>query len=228
MNPIVIYCLLLFLVYLGIVCLLVYYFFRSRETWNIFLAEIYQDLESLISGCSIHNTLGLFIPGFIYSSSSGSGDCRDCIKEKHAQQSNLYNVQILGNIYPLIKNIDANMLDDIQLSSKCKMIQLILEYIIRNYQELSDADYSLYTRLQAAYLADASSLSNLENVSRNVSKGIEIIPILEEYSRVFDKLDTICQGINIEMINGTFMIAFYQDLKTIITAAKKYLLEFNN
>jgi len=58
--------------------------------------------------------------------------------------------------------------------------------------------------------------------------GVEIIPILEEYSRILEKLDTICQQINIEMIHGTFMIGFYQDFKIFVMDARKYLLEFYN
>ena len=231
MNLILIYCLLLFVIYLGIVGLLVYYFFSSRDTWNIILKEIYQDLESLVNQCTRHNILGLFIPGFIYSSPSDGVnsrrgvECRDCIKEEKTQQSNLYNVQILNKIYTLIKTIDANILEDFELSSRCKIIQFLLEYIIRNYQELSDADYLLYERLQATYqLATSSTNSKLSNSS--ILKGIEIITFLEEYSKVFDNLDLLCKDINIEMINGTFMIGFYQDLKKIIINAKTYLSEF--
>ena len=229
------------MVYFGIVGLLVYYFFKSRDIWNIILAEIYQDLEFLVNGCARHNTLGLFVPGFLYSNSNSNSnssnqldsnsnceciECIECIKEARTQQSNIQNVKTLGNIYSLIKNIDTNMLDknmlkeDIELSSRCKMIQLILEYIIRNYQEVSNADYSLYTKLKAVYIAEALSFSSLENVSR----GIEIIPILEEYSIVFNKLDTVCQDINIDLIHSTFLIGFYQDLKTIISDAKKYFI----
>jgi hypothetical protein len=107
------------------------------------------------------------------------------------------------------------------------MIQLILEYIIRNYQEIVNADYSLYTKLLAAYLAaylaDASSNSTS---SKNVVNGIEIIPILEEYSNTFNTLEIICQDINIDFMPGTFIIGFYQDLKTLITDTRQYLSEF--
>ena len=65
MNSVLISCLLLFVIYFSIVGLLVYYFFRARDTWNIFFNEIYQDFEFLVGGCSKHNTFGLFILGCI-------------------------------------------------------------------------------------------------------------------------------------------------------------------
>lgn len=221
MNSVLISCVLLFVIYFSIVGLLVYYFFRARDTWNIFFDEIYQDFEFLVGGCSKHNTIGIFIPGF-----TKDDKCNECAREDKMREANLYNVETLYNIYTLFKTLDANVIEDVKISSKCKMFQLMLEYIIRNYKELCNGDYALYERLQMIYLNEVN-----KDISPRINKllmGIEIIPILEEYLKVLEKLDTICQKINIEMVPETFMIGFYQDFKNLITDAKKYLLELNN
>ena len=109
------------------------------------------------------------------------------------------------------------------------MFQLLLEYIIRNYKELCDGDYTLYERLQMIYLTEVNKVN--KDLYPRINKlliGIEIIPILEEYSKTLEKLNSICQEINIEMVHGTFMIGFYQDFRNLIKDANKYLLELNN
>ena len=113
------------------------------------------------------------------------------------------------------------MIEDINISSRCKMFQLLLEYIIRNYAELYNSDYTLYERLQIVYLD-----KNKNKYINNSSSGIEIIPILEEYLKILEKLETICKDINIEMVHGTFIIAFYQNLKIFIINSRNYLTEF--
>jgi len=225
MNLLLISCLLLFVIYFSIVGLLVYYFFRARDTWNIFFNEIYQDFEFLVSGCSKHNTIGFFIPGFISSRSSDDAECNQCTREDKIRDANLYNVNTLYNIYTLFKTLDANVMEDEKISSKCKMFQLLLEYIIRNYKELCDGDYALYERLQMIYL----DKDETKDISLRLNKsliGIEMIPILEEYSGILEKLDIICQEINIDMVHETFMIAFYQDFKIFVINAKNYISEF--
>jgi hypothetical protein len=148
------------------------------------------------------------------------------------REANLYNVETLYNIYTLFKTLDANVIEDVKLSSKCKMFQLMLEYIIRNYKELCDGDYTLYERLQMIYL-DKDKIKDKDTVNNAVSPrinnllmGIEIIPILEEYLKVLAKLDTICQKINIGIVHETFMIGFYQDFKLFVIDAKNYFSEF--
>jgi len=224
MNFVLISCLLLFVIYFSIVGLLVYYFFRARDTWNIFFNEIYQDFEFLISGCSKHNTFGLFIPGFIYSRGIQDDGCNECTREDKMRESNLYNVKTLYNIYTLFKTLDANVIEDVKLSSKCKMFLLMLEYIIRNYKELCNGDYVLYEKLQMIYLNEVNK--DILPKINNLLIDIEIIPILEEYLKVLEKLDTICHKINIGIVHGTFMIGFYQDFRNLITDAKKYFSEF--
>ena len=229
MNLILIFCLLLFVIYFSIAGLLVYYFFRDRNTWNIFFSEIFQDFHSIICGCPKHNTIGFLIPGFMSYDTRDTRDtkdeesarCNECASDDIICESNLYNVKILANIYNLLKTLDANMIEDINISSRCKMFQLLLEYIIRNYAELYNSDYTLYERLQIVYLD-----KNKNKYINNSSSGIEIIPILEEYLKILEKLETICKDINIEMVHGTFIIAFYQNLKIFIINSRNYLTEF--
>lgn len=230
MNILLISCLLLFVIYFSIFGLLVYYFFRARDIWNIFFNEIYQDFNFLVSGCSKHNTFGLFIPGFIYSrgiQDDGCNGCNECTREDKMCELNLYNVKTLYNIYTLFKTLDANMLEDVNISSRCKMFQLLLEYIIRNYKELCNGNYSLYERLQMVYLNKDIVNKNVSSRINNLAMGVEIIPILEEYLKVFEKLDAICRDINIETVRSTFLIGFYQDFRHLIIDAKKYFLEFS-
>jgi hypothetical protein len=195
----------------------------------------------LVSGCPIHNTIGLFIPGFIYSRDTEDDRCYECARDDDIRKSNLYNVKTLYNIHILFKTLDANVLvlEDENISSRCKMFQLLLEYIIRNYKELCDGDYTLYKRLQMLYLNKINEV-NEANEANEVNKlipprinkfsklndiGIEIIPILEEYDNTFKKLDNICQQINIEKVSSTFILAFYQDFKHFITDSRKYLFD---
>lgn len=233
MNLVIISCLLLFIIYFSIIGLLLYYFFRERNTITIFYQEIFQEFARLVSGCSIHNTFGLFIPSFIYSSSVPDVECYECVDEDKLRASNLYNVQLLYNIYALFKSLDVSVFgyEELKLSSRCKMFQFLLDYIIRNYKELYNGDLALYERLQMVYQDNylSSSINKFPKsncINNNI--GIEIIPILEEHSKIFEKLDTICREINIEMINGTFLIAFYKDFRNLIKDAKNYLLEFTN
>jgi len=229
MNLVLISCLLLFVIYFSIAGLLVYYFFREREIWNIFFEEIYQDFQSLVSGCPIHNTIGLFIPGFVYSRDAKDDGCYECTREDDIRDSNLYNVKTLYNIHILFKTLDANVLvlEDANISSRCKMFQLLLEYIIRNYKELSNGDYTLYKRLQMLYLNEVNKAvpPRINKFSKLKGIDIEIIPILEEYAKTFEKLDYICQQINIEKVSSTFILAFYQDFKHLITDSRKYLFD---
>lgn len=214
MNILLLSCLLLFVIYFSILGLLVYYFFCERDIWNIFFDEIYQDIEFLVSGCLKYNTQVL-----------GTKDDRynECTKEDKMCESHLYNVKILYNIYTLFRTLDVNMLEDINISSRCRMFQLLLEYIIRNYKELCNGNYSLYERLQMVYLNKDIVNKNVSSRINNLAMGIEIIPILEEYLKVFEKLDAICRDINIEMVHSTFLIGFYQDFRHLIIDAKKYL-----
>lgn len=235
--------------------MLVYYFFRARNTWNIFFDEIYQDFHIVVSGCSRHNAFGLLIPGFIYSSSVSNsistggiyndewdggcvGECSECASENKTRESNLYNVKILADIYVLFRTLDPNMLKDKDISSRCRMFQLLLEYIIRNYSELYNVDYTLYERLQIIYLDKDNSKdknkgkekdisTRINNSSNEIDIEIEIIPILEEYYSILDKLNTICNEINIEMAQGTFIIAFYQNFRIFVKDARKQLSDLD-
>jgi hypothetical protein len=178
-------------------------------------------------GCPRHNPIALFIPGFVYSSCAKDDRCYECTREDNICESNLYNVKTLYNIHTLLKTLDADILileDAGNISSRCRMFQLLLEYIIRNYKELCDEDYALYKRLQMVYLDEV----NKDVPSRINKMGIEIIPILDEYAKTFEKLDTIFQQINIRMVNGTFILAFYQDFRNLVTDARKYLFELYN
>jgi hypothetical protein len=249
MNLVLISCLLLFIIYFSIIGLLVYYFFRGRDTWNIFFNEIFQDFQSIVSGCPRHNIFNPLIPGLLYSysnvvdgssggssggSGSGSGSdnnlcgcCGECAREDKTRESNLYNVKILKNIYELLATLEIDMLEDEDITSRCQMFQLLLEYIIRNYCELCNSDLALYERLQLVYLDKNKGNGNDESSRVNKSfKGIEIIPFLEEYSSIIEKLYSICNEINIESVEGTFMIAFYHNFKIFITDSRNYLSEF--
>ncbi len=232
-------CILLFIIYSSIVCILVYYFFRHREILNIFTGEIYQDMLGLFGGCPKHNTIGLLIPGFIYSRSSSNkicdetcdetcdDTCNECAKEETIRESSLYNVQILSKIYTLLKIVDAKVLEDIGISSRCKIFQQLLEYIIRNYKELHDGNYTLYERLQTVYLDKDRQIKTPTQTQEDKQIAIENIPVLEEYSSILKKLDTICQGIDIGMTPGTFIIAFYKDLHEFVKDSRKYLAELD-
>ena len=250
MNLILISCLLLFIIYFSIVGLLVYYFFCVRDIWNIFIDEIYQDFECFASSeCSKHNIFEIFIPGFIYSNTASSSisikddecaRCNECAREDKLREANLYNVKTLYSVYTLFKTLDANVIDDVNISNRVKMFQLLLEYIIRNYKELCVGDYTLYKKLQMVYLDKDKIKDKVKDKIKdkvnnavsprinNLLMGVEIIPILEEYSRILEKLDAICQQINIEMVHSTFMIGFYQDFRIFVIDARKYLLEFYN
>lgn len=222
MNLVLLYCLLLFIIYLGIVGLLVYYFFRARDLWNIFIDEIYKIFQNIVNECNIHNTFGLFIPRFIYSNTIINSGCIECARNNEIQNTNLYNVKILYSIYNLFKTIDAKILEDVEISSKFIMFQRLLEYIIRNYKELCNTDFKLYETLKLAYNNDILSSKKYYN-KKDKQKGLEIIPILEEYYNILEKCYTICQNINIEMIHCIFIIAFYQDIKLFVSDARKYL-----
>ncbi len=109
------------------------------------------------------------------------------------------------------------------------MFQQLLEYIIRNYKELHDGNYTLYERLQTVYLdKDRQIQTPTQTQTQNDNQiAIENIPVLEEYSSIFKKLDTICQGIDIGMTPGTFIIAFYKDIREFVKDSRKYLAELD-
>lgn len=222
MNLILLACLLLFIIYLSIAGLLVYYFFRARDIWNIFFDEIYQDVLGIAQGCPQHNTIGIFIPGFIYSNSNDVSDsasaCIGCARESKERESDIYNIKLLGRIYNEFKVLDNSIFDDVEISSRCKMFLQILEYIIRNYRGLHNGDYRLYESLQIAYLDKAPN-----NKTCKPSRGIEIIPTLEEYCKAFNRLDAICSDIDIAMVESTFMIAFYKEIREFVIKARDNL-----
>jgi hypothetical protein len=226
MQLILLACVFLFIIYSSITGLLVYYFFKARDAWNIFMDGIYQDLIGLVSGCPKHNTIGLLIPGFIYSNSSKEKSyesCAICTKEEKIRQIDLYNVDLLSRIYKLLKTIDASIIEDKDISSRCNLVQSLLEYIIRNYKELHDGDYTLYERLKFAY----EEKDKIHIKESPLTRGIETIPILEEYSSTLERLDAICQDINIEMTSETLMIAFYNDIRNFVKDSRKYLEKLN-
>lgn len=225
MNIVLLLCILLLLIYIGIAGLLVYYFFYMRDIWNIFIIDIYQFVKNLVIGCTRHNTFGIFIPGIIYSKVQNNNECLECIKEAKIQNSNLYNVSILSDIYYLLTKLDANLIVDSNISNKCKMFQHMLEYIIRNYGDLCTEEYTLYTKLQFIYLEYINNVST--NTNKIIYQCIEIIPILEQYISIFEKLNTICQSINIEQIYCTFIIAFYYNIKLFVNNTQKYFCDIS-
>ena len=213
---------MLFIIYSCITCLLIYYFMKERYIWNILIKDILEDITSLITGCSRHNTLGLFIPYFIFSSNNEGlyQDCNKCIEEDITRQSNIYNIQLLSQLYNIFKMLDTDLFENNNISSRCKTIQYMLEYIIRNYKDIYNADLNCYQNMFSTYLESIPPLSNKNNT---ISTGIETIPILEEYLKEMTKCDTIFQNIKIELIHDTFLLSFYTDVKKITTDIKTYI-----
>ena len=189
------------------------------------MGEIQQDLLGLFSGCSRHNTIGLFIPGFLYSSgscnSNDAKECPCCARETNTREKDLYNVELLGRIYSHFKLLDATVLEKVDISSRCKMFQQLLEYIIRNYNHVRDGDYTLYTRLQEVYLdRDVCQDGGKRKIQ------IENIPALEEQSSILERLDATCCEIDISRVDSAFMIAFYKDIRNFVKDARGLLDEY--
>jgi hypothetical protein len=197
----------------------------------------------LIASCPKHNSIGLFIPGYIYTKSSRADqavvedanadadadadtecchDCIDCARDTKARNDNIYNIRLLQRLHSEFKELDPSVYEDVDLSSRCKMFQHLLEYIIRNYVELHNADLSLFERLQMTYLNSSKACSS--SVMGSISRGIEIIPVIEEQCNHIERLDTICENIDIASVPDTFMIAFYSSVRDFVKDAKAKIL----
>ena len=117
-NSITILCLIIFITYLCIFCILLYYFFKDKMSWNKFINDLYNNTNNIFIEyfkCPIHSILSLTSSSNsnINSNSNSNSNinisddnCLLCYKD--LQDSTLYKYEFkkLYKIYELFKQID--------------------------------------------------------------------------------------------------------------------------
>jgi hypothetical protein len=210
MNTLLLLCLILFVIYICIICLLSYYFLKHRSIWdNAFpniLKYIFTNLE-----CPKHCILP--IPNIIYTSTNNN-ECILCHEEITESANNVYQLELLRFMYSNLATLATCNRDNI-ISNKIKILKDILEYAIRNYNSVRNARIDLFQNMLSVSL---ETNNNKDKKDSHLVWAIEDIPLLEQHAKSFSEILSKLQELDMDMISSTFILGFIIELqKTIMT-----------
>lgn len=177
MDLVVLLCLVIFITYVLISCILAYYFFRHRNIWNITFENIHL-LEYF--ECPIHSIF--WIPHIIQTPEN----CSICKSELNTQIMNLRKKELetIAEIYSLLKTIDTNILKNTlknKLMQQYKMYIWLIQGTIKDYELVKTAEYNIYEKLKTTYIetTNHSGVDNLNLLDLNLELDLENITYLE-------------------------------------------------
>jgi len=178
MDIVIVLCLVIFITYISISCILAYYFFKHRNIWNqCFEINIHHLLEYF--ECPIHALF--WIPNIIPT----SDNCSTCKIEKNENAYFTKQLETLSKIYTLFKQLDASY------SSNDKMLMWLIKGSIKDYEMIKNERIDVYYKLKETYIATVSNnepnsidileLENITYLEYNIETLQEIIKCIEEY-----------------------------------------------
>ena len=192
MNIVILLCLVIFITYIMICCILAYYFFKHRNIWNQLFdmknINIYHLLEYF--ECPKHSIF--WIPNIIHTSIN----CSSCKEELYENELFHQQLEILGIVYSLFKQIDTSVLTSLeQCEWQYKMFLWLLEGSIKDYEMIKNESNDIYYKLKNTYL-ETNNITNNENINPKYNKqmDIEILPYLENNIQIFDKIITCIEA----------------------------------
>lgn len=189
-----------------ICCILAYYFFKHRNIWNQLFeikninTNIYHLLEYF--ECPKHSLF--WIPNIIPTSIN----CSSCKEELIENEYFHRQLETLGTIYSLFKQLDTNVLNNLdQFVRQYKMFMWLLEGSIKDYELIKKESNNVYYKLKDTYFEtyntntqdkykdndkDKEDNSNDSNndTGGEITMDIENLPYLEYNIEIFDKIIT--------------------------------------
>ena len=173
-----------------ICCILAYYFFKHRNLWqqcfNININNILDILQYF--ECPKHSLF--WIPNIIPIAIN----CSSCKIETHENTIFHKQLETLGNIYSLFKQIDTNVLTSLETCDwQYKMFIWLLESSIKDYEMIKNESNDIYYKLKKTYLETNNITNNITDNITDCEKynnpiDIENIPYLENNIQLFDKI----------------------------------------
>jgi hypothetical protein len=221
MDIVIILCLIIFITYILIICVLAYYFFRHRNIWNktfekTHLLEYFE--------CPIHSIFPFLIPNIISTtenySQNCSQNCSQCKQEQIENNINILQLETLREIYKLFKQLDNNV------SSKYKMFKWLIECSIKDYEIIKNENIDVYYKLKDAY---SNSTNNRKDILEtefnldleNITYLENNIEILENIIKYIKEYYNLCN----ENKNGNdinYLVALFNDIEEY---SKIYILK---
>jgi hypothetical protein len=190
MDIVILLCLVIFITYISISCILAYYFFKHRNIWNkCFEINIQHLLEYF--ECPVHALF--WIPNIIPT----SDNCSICKNEENENAHYAKQLETLGTVYTLFKQLDNSV------SSKHKMFMWLIEGSIKDYEMIKNAQNNIYYKLKETYIEtsnhkhtnelDSIDILEVENITyleNNIETLGEIIKCIERYIKEYIYADT--------------------------------------
>ncbi len=196
LNIITILCLIIFITYLCIFCILLYYFFKDKLSWNKFINELYNNTNNIFIEyfkCPIHSILSLSSNNNINNNINNinnnniniyDADCLLCYKD--LQDSTLYKYEFkkLYKIYELFKQIDkfniynTNTPTNTNTSTNTNTTKILihqytmylwlLENSIKDYDHITNETTDTYYKLIDSYKhINNNNNNNINNDTTN-------------------------------------------------------------
>jgi hypothetical protein len=161
MNIVILLCLIIFITYVAICCILAYYFLKHRTTiWN----KCFIDLTNICEyfECPIHSLF--WIPNIILT----RDNCSLCKQELQENATHIKQLDTLASIYKLFKQIDKtcisqnknhtnnknnknNKSNKNNLLTEYEMFLWLLEGSIKDYEMIAAERSEVYYKLKDTY-----------------------------------------------------------------------------
>jgi len=210
MDIVILLCLVIFITYISISCILAYYFFKHRNIWNkCFEINIQHLLEYF--ECPVHALF--WIPNIIPT----SDNCSICKNEENENNQFSKQLETLGKIYTLFKQLESN------ISNKHKMFIWLIEGSIKDYEIIKNTHTKIYYNLKDTYLKTTTHNNTNKLDSFNILDAeVENITYLENNIEILNQIIThietyitqyINTNINTDIINNyNYLTALFIDI----------------
>ena len=212
MDIVILLCLIIFITYVGICCILAYYFLKHRAIWN----KIFIDLSTLCEyfECPIHSVF--WIPNIIPT----SDNCSLCKQELYENGLNIKQLDTLAQVYKLFKQIDKTCIcqNKYNLSIEYDMLLWLLEGSIKDYEMIKEERAEVYYKLKETYnILKENHSSDAENTSIQLENIIHLESNIELCNQIIKNIKNIFttseQTIS---INSKYLLALFIDIKQFI------------
>ena len=206
MDIVILLCLVIFIIYISISCILAYYFFKHRNIWNkCFEINIQHLLEYF--ECPVHALF--WIPNIIPI----SDNCSTCKNKENENTHFAKQLETLGTVYTLFKQLDASY------SSNDKMLMWLIKGSINDYEMIKNERIDVYYKLKETYIEtsnhkhtnelDSIDILEVENITyleNNIETLGEIIKCIEEYIKEYTNTNTDI------IIHCNYLMALFIDI----------------
>jgi hypothetical protein len=221
MDLIILLCLVIFITYIMICCILAYYFIWHRSIWNQCFNTNFTEFPEYIE-CPKHSIF--WIPNIIPTSEN----CNSCKVESIENAYFTIQLETLGKLYTLFKGIDSSILNNLKIGyNEYKMFMWLIEGSIKDYEIIKNESNDVYYKLKDTYTLECKHTGNTHTAVHTINKNseyclethhnvnIESIPYLENNNEIFNNIITLLmEYINQSQHSNTFyyLIALFTDV----------------